>query len=184
MGALIATKGTRRLINKLNQAFSKAQMKATKAKIDGDGTLRALFANPSGNAPIVQSICNHPKGKALFLPPHDATNHKNLLKRWDWYLANELQHANHELIRGFIWNVINGPNGLQGVNSSTPAGDVYTAIRFDCVEGANQTVLASDEYHLKNSDKDDTGLSKVTAYLKIVLVTAPTTAPHARDPQF
>ena len=184
MGALIATKGTRRLINQLNTAFSRAQMSTTKATIDGAPTLRALFSTPSGNAPVIQSICNHSKGKPLFLPPHDKTNHKNLLKRWDWYLANELQHGNHELIRGFIWNVINGPNGLQGANSSTPEGDVYTAIRFDCIEGPNQTVLASDEYRLKNSDKDDTGLSRVTAYLKIILITAPTAAPDPRDGQF
>ena len=80
--------------------------------------------------------------------------------------------------------MINGPNGLQGANSSTSEGDVYTAIRFDCVEGPNQTVLASDEYRLKNSDKDDTGLSRVTAYLKIILITAPTAAPDPRDGQF
>ena len=124
------------------------------------------------------------KGKKLFLPPHDPTNHKNLLKRWDYYLGNELTFANHELIRGFIWSVVNGPSGLRGANAQNSQGDTYTVIRFDCVEGTNQTVLQSDEYHLKNGDTDDTGLSAVTAYSKIVLITAPTAAPIPLDPQF
>jgi hypothetical protein len=184
MGALIATKGTRRLIKQLNTAFGRAQMATTKATIAGDAALTSLFSTPSGNAPIIQSICNNTKGKKLFLPPNDPVNHKNLLKRWDYYLGNELTFANHELIRGFIWSVINGPSGLQGANAANPQGNTYTAIRFDCVEGPNQTVLQSDEYHLKNGDKDDTGLSAATAYSKIVLVTAPTAAPIPQDNQF
>ena len=184
MGGLIATKGTRRLIKKLNTAFGRNQISDTKTTIAGDATLTGLFSTPSGNAPIIQLICNNIKGKKLFLPPHDATNHKNLLKRWDYYLGNELTFANHELIRGFIWSVINGPGGLLGANAQNSQGDTYTVIRFDCVEGLNQTVLQSDEYHLKNGDTDDTGLSAATAYSKIVLVTAPTAAPFPRDPQF
>jgi hypothetical protein len=184
MGGLIATKGTRRLIKKLNAAFGRNDISDTKKVIAGDATLTGLFSTPSGNAPVIQLICNNTKGKKLFLPPHDPTNHKNLLKRWDYYLGNELTFDNHELIRGFIWSVINGPNGLQGANAENSEGDTYTVIRFDCVEGKNQTVLQSDEYHLKNGDADDTGLSAATAYSKIVLITAPTAAPFARDPQF
>jgi hypothetical protein len=184
MGALIATKGTRRLINAFNSAFSRNQMRTTKDAINGDAQLKQLFSTPSGNAPVIQSICRNPTGKVLFLPPNDPVNHKNLLLRWDFYLGNELSNTNHELLRGFIWNVINGPTGLPGPNAPNAQGDVYAAIRFDCVEGPNQIVLQSDEYHLKNSDTDDTGLSQATAYSKIVLITAPTAANIPQDPQF
>jgi hypothetical protein len=185
MGALIATKGTRRLVKALNAAFDKGSISATKAAIAGDTALAALFSTPSGTAPIIQAICNNTTGKGLFLPPHDATNHKNLLKRWNFYLGNELSFANHELIRKFIWQVINGPSGLAGPNAKNSNGDVYAAIKFDCVEGGNQTVLPSEEYRLKGNDDDDTGLVKSTAFLKIVLITAPTSnTTDPLDPQF
>jgi hypothetical protein len=182
MGALIQTKGTQRLIKQLNTAFSKGQMVTTKAAIANDAALSGLFSTPSGTAPIIQAICKNKTGAKLFLLPVDKTNHKNLLVRWDFYLGNELSNGNHELIRGFIWSVINGPNGLQGDNATNGDGFTYAAIRFDCVEGTNQTVLQSDEYKLKGTT--DVALSSATAYSKIVLVTAPTTSPTPRDNQF
>jgi len=182
MGALIQTKGTQRLIKQLNTAFSKANIDTTKAAIAKDATLAGLFSTPSGTAPIIQAICSNKTGAKLFLPPVDKTNHKNLLVRWDFYLGNELLNGNHELIRGFIWSVINGPNGLQGANATTAEGYTYTGIRFDCVEGTNQTVLQSDEYKLKGTT--DVALSSATAYSKIVLVTAPTASLTPRDNQF
>jgi hypothetical protein len=185
MGALIATKGTRRLIKALNSAFDKGSISATKTSIAGDAALLQLFNTPSGTAPIIQSICNNATGKQLFLPPQDDNNHKNLLKRWKFFLGNELSNPNHELIRKFIWQVINGPSGLTGPNAKNSKGDVFAAIRFDCVEGNIQTVLASDEYRLKGNDDDDTGLVKSTAFLKIVLITAPTAnTTDPLDPQF
>jgi hypothetical protein len=180
MGALIQTKGTRRLINQLNTAFG-ANIAATKAAIAADANLNSLFTNPSGSAPIIQTICKNATGAQLFLPPADNVNHKNLLVRWDFYLGKELSNGNHELIRGFIWSVINGPNGLQGANANNSDGYPYSGIRFDCVEGNIQTVLQSDEYDLKVGD---TSLSSATAYSKIVLVTSPTISPTPRDNQF
>ena len=184
MGALIATKGTRRLVKALNAAFDKGSIATTKTAIAGDNTLLQLFKTTNGSAPVIQSICNNTTGKGLFLPPQDNTNHKNLLKRWNFFLGNELSNPNHELIRKFIWQVINGPSGLSGPNAKNSNGDVYAAIKFDCVEGTNQTVLGSDEYRLKGNDDDDTGLVRTTAFFKIVLITAPTAAPDPLDPQF
>jgi hypothetical protein len=173
MGALIATKGTRRLIRHFNALFNVANIGNTKATITGNNTLNFLFSNPSGTTPVLANITN---ANALFAPnPH--VNHPNLLKRWMYFLRHELTFANHERIRSGIWQGLNGTNLL---------GVTYIAIRFDCIEGPIQQVWQSDEYFMTNNDDDSqptNTLDPNAPYLKITLVTQPTKAPDALDPQ-
>jgi hypothetical protein len=165
MGALILTKGTRRLLRHFNtKCFDKNSLANTRSKIVGDGTLLSLFVTPAGSTPVIQQICNNPTGHSVFLPPPHA-KHPHLLTRWDYFLGYVLQHANHELLRNYLWNAINN-----GVNQN---GDPYTAIVVDCVEDKVQTVLQSDEYLVKPNDPDDTALDPSTAYSHITLVTQP-----------
>jgi len=174
MGALVNTKGTRRLIRHFNNIFDARPngLAATKAHINGDPNLLFLFSTPGATAPTIRNITND----AFFLPnPH--ANHANLPKRWKFFLFHELTLPNHELIRSAIWRGLNGTNAV---------GDRYVAIRFDCIEGTRQDIFTSDEYLLNNNDDDtnDNGhLERTKPVLKIVLVTSPTKAPDPIDDQ-
>ena len=174
MGALIATKGTRRLVRHFNKIFGWRgnNLATTKATITGDANLNFLFSTPSIGTPVIANISNN----AFFLPnPHAA--HPNLHKRWKFFLRYELTFENHELIRSAIWRGLNGTNLL---------GVPYVAIQFDCIEGSPQQIRISDEYLLNNNDDDsvDNGtLDPAKPYLKIVMVTQPTRAPDPLDDQ-
>jgi hypothetical protein len=164
---------------------------ATRAVIIADNTpttgLYALFTTSSKAATMIRDITqrnNH------FLP--SPVGHPHLLQRWDYYLLNELTQPNHDRLRALIAQALNLANptvNQLGQNGDSPSR-TYKAIRFDCIEAdthANppqaQTILQSDEYHLKNNDKDDSGLDHNSAYSKIVLVTGPTASPTPIDPQ-
>jgi hypothetical protein len=176
MGSLIQTKGTQRLMNWYNtHCFDKNSLPNTRSAIAGDGALLSLFAVPAGQAPVIQQICNNATGKSIFLPPFD-NGHKNLLIRWDYYLGSVLQHGNHELLRAYLWNAINN-----GINQN---GDPYTAIVVDCVEGASQTVLQSDEYLLKTNDPKALDHSKAYSHITLVTQAMSTQLPVPLDPQF
>jgi|SRR6185437_7006921 hypothetical protein len=175
MGALIATKGTRRLINHFNKIFKKQQIDATRNLIGGDPDLLYLFQTPALNQTTILSITDQ---NTYFFPSDPNGKHPNLLRRWRFFLQNELltnAPDNHEALREAL------AEGLWGTNFH---GDPYTAIKFDCVEGPNQMVLVSDEYLLNkndNADDNDAVLDRSAPYLKIVLVTAATRAPGPRD---
>jgi hypothetical protein len=178
VGGLILTKGTRRLMDWYNNhCFNNASMSGTQNAILGDAGLYSLFSTPAGSTPVIQQICQNATGKSIFLPPYHAS-HPNLLIRWDYYLGYGLQHANHELLRAYLWSAINN-----GVNAS---GYAYTAIVVDCVEDKIQTVLQSDEYLVKGNDPDDKALDTSTAYSHVTLVTQAmsTQTPVSLDPQF
>ncbi len=176
MGALILTKGTRRLMHWYNnKCFDKNSLQGTRDAIAGDSTLLSLFSTPTGNTAVIQQILHNTTGASIFLPPHHPS-HPHLLQRWDYFLGSVLTYANHELLRNYLWNAIN--NGI------TQAGDAYTAIVVDCVEGTSQTVLQSDAY--LTDDPDDEALDPSTAYSQITLVTQAmsTQTPVSLDPQF
>jgi hypothetical protein len=187
MGGLIATRGTRRLIKHYNDIFSGGHnppnIDTTRQRIFADGQLLQFFTNP-GSLPI-RDIIMHDQ---FFLPPDDQVNHKNLLKRWKYYLSIELQSQNQIDLTKYIAAVLNFPSGAAGPLGKNANGDRYKRIHFDCVQaapGQNQIVVQSDEYRLKGAnDEDDTGLLKNTAYSLIVLITDPIkNAPDPQDPQ-
>ena len=165
-----------------NQIFSK-KLDQTRKAIIQDGVLSALFDTPTNGTTPIREITQH--NKNLFLPPDDQTNHKNLLKRWDFYLVNEFHPDNQELLRGFLSKALNLQSGANGPTGENQNHDRYVAIQFDCVQaaqGQGQTVLQSDEYKLKgNNNDDDKRLLKNTAYSMIVLVTDPISN-AAQDP--
>jgi hypothetical protein len=182
MGALIATRGTRRLIGHYNHIFNAAN---TRNAIIGDSVLYGLFTTPNTSLSISQITKRKP---GLFLPL--GSGHPNLLRRWDFYLQHEFAQANHELLRGYIAYALDlGNNVVNGANGKNADGVTYAAIKFDCIEATppqTQTVLQSDEYRLANNDTDDSKLDKASAHSKIVLVTGPISAaaPVPLDPQF
>jgi hypothetical protein len=185
MGALIATRGTRRLIGHYNHIFNSANIGDTRNAIIADGTLYAMFTTANTALSISQIT---QRNTTLFLPK--GTGHPNLLKRWAFYLQHEFTQANHELLRSYIATALDLANNVKnGANGKNGDGVAYTAIKFDCIEATppqTQTVLQSDEYRLANNDTDDSKLDKTTAYSKIVLVTGAISAaaPAPLDPQF
>ena len=185
MGALIGTRGTRRLVGHYNHIFNSANIGDTRNAIINDATLFGLFATPNTALPIWQITKRNP---GLFLPL--GTGHPNLLKRWAFYLQYEFTQANQECLRGFLASALNLANNVvNGLNGKNADGVTYVAVKFDCIEATppqGQNVLQSDEYRLANNDTDDSKLDKTTAYSKIVLVTDPISgaAPVPLDPQF
>jgi len=134
-----------------------------------------MFQTPAHNQTTILSITDQ---NTYFFPTDPNGKHPNLLRRWRYFLKNELltnAPDNHEALRAALCE------GLFGTNFH---GDPYTAIKFDCVEGGSQMVLASDEYLLNkndNADDNDAVLDRSNPYLKIVLVTPPTQAAGPRD---
>jgi hypothetical protein len=191
MGALIATRGTRRLVTHYTHIFNKAQINGTRNTIINDATpnvgLYDLFTTSSKSARMIWAITQ--RDPALFLP--SGAGHPHLLQRWDYYLQSEFDQVNQERLRALLAQALNlADKRVNRPNGKNEDGVTYTALRFECIEAdphANppqaQTVLQSDEYDLKNNDNDDSGLDKTAAYSKIVLVTGPTASPTPIDAQ-
>jgi hypothetical protein len=177
MGALIATKGTRRLVNHFNKIFKKGKIDQTRSVIQGDTTLWDMFRYAGQNETRILSITDR---NTYFFPDDPNGKHPNLLRRWRFFLQYDLSTDapdNHELLRAALWQ------GLAGTNFH---GDPYSAIKFDCVEGETQMVLTSDEFLLNkndNADDNDAVLDRNNPYLKIVLVTPRTTEDGPIDDQ-
>src|SRR5712675_1972574 len=98
MGALIATRGTQRLVNHFNKLFGK-NFDNTRTTIIQETPLKNIFINPSASGALpILDITNYViNGKKIFLP--DASNdHPNLLKRWIYFLGNEFPHDNQEML--------------------------------------------------------------------------------------
>jgi hypothetical protein len=177
MGALIATKGTRRLVNHFNTIFRKGNIDVTRSIIHDDQALQDMFSNPCHNETRILSITDQ---NTRFFPKDPNDKHPNLLRRWRFFLEYDLSTDspdNHELLRSALWQ------GLAGTNFNN---DSYSAIQFDCVEGTSQTILVSDEFLLTKNDNpndNDAILDKANPVLRMVLVTGPTSAPGPRDDQ-
>jgi hypothetical protein len=166
MGALVLTKGTRKLIKQLNQEFNKFLTHYRNDNILGTTTpIAAAFANPNVDLLWLTLNIKHahsPRNDKLCLLPDDATGHPHLEKRWIYFLsnhANVLTQNNHKAIRAAISNVLNDSS--------------YGGIQFDSIDYAPQTVFLSDEF-------DTTGIA-VVKYLRLVLGTPPMTKATA-DP--
>lgn len=189
MGALILTKGTRRLINHLSREFKNPRIDDYRSRADlfatsnvngvasshylhylcfGDDIQPGAPATgvPSANTP------QFPHNRKLIPDPHGA--HPHLLKRWQYYLFYELQMDNHNKIRAAIHTAL--------TDVDAQGNPTFSKIVFDCVEGPFQTVFPAPEY--ESSDSDDTSDDPRTKYMKIVLITGPSQAPDQVDLQF
>jgi hypothetical protein len=190
MGALIATRGTRRLVTHYNHIFNSAQINTTRNTIINDAVpqigLYDLFTTPSKSARMIRDITRR---NNLFLPSF--ADHPNLQARWDYYLQYEFDQLNQERLRTLIAQALNlADRRVDRPNGKNQDGHHYAAIRFECIEAdphanppQSQTVLQSDEYDLRARDTDDSGLDITSAHSKIVLVTAPTASPTPIDAQ-
>ncbi len=181
MGALIHTKGTRRLAGHFNYIFQDT------AKFVSDYSSTGVLDDLSGtsnlpNSPtylfqLSEKYRGKLKGGGDLFYPADHAGHKNLLKRWKYFLQHELSLNCNVAIKNAIYFALTCP--------SPSGGFEYKKVTFDTVEGrpvldVDQTVLVSDEYE-STSDHTDNDLA--TKYMKIVLVTPLTRAPIPLDDQ-
>jgi hypothetical protein len=93
--------------------------------------------------------------------------HPNLIKRWRYYLQNELDPANHSLIQNAIFTALNDPS--------------YTHIRFTVLEDATQRVISQRAYNTNNPTDDN--IDPQHQHMHIILLTKATNAPDPLDPQ-
>jgi hypothetical protein len=93
--------------------------------------------------------------------------HPNLVKRWRYYLANDLEPGNHSIIQNSIFSALNDKS--------------HTHIRFATVEDTAQRVLAERAFNTKGADDDTVDTTK--QHMQIILLTKLTTATDPLDPQ-
>ena len=93
-----------------------------------------------------------------------AGSHQMLVRRWRWYLKNDLRAENDAAIQ-------------QAISSALSDGD-FKKITFQAIEDTQQKVITSTETRLgADLEFDD------AYHLHIVLMTQQTTAPDPLDPQ-
>lgn len=93
--------------------------------------------------------------------------HPNLIKRWRYYLTNDLSPANHTAIQSNVFTALNDPS--------------YTKIHFSAVEDTAQRVLAQRAFDTTNNNDDN--IDPTHQHMHIVLFTQATTATDPLDPQ-
>jgi hypothetical protein len=153
MGALIMTKGTRRLISHLNKEFGSSGAHGNIAFYRANIAYFNLAAGTAVPAPYLYNV-----SEQLNIYPPDNPNHPNLKKRWQYFLATPasgLSAANDQTIFTQIFDALHRPR--------------YESITFDAIEDTNnlgQQVLYGDE----NADVNVSGAHRVTK--RIILVTA------------
>jgi hypothetical protein len=99
-------------------------------------------------------------------------NHRNLVRRWRYYLSLELTATNQSLIQSAI---------ISGLFDTS-----VTAMVFQAIEDRNQNVLVGIEYQTTNAtagDTEDSNLVFGTKYISVALITPRTKAPDPLDPQ-
>jgi len=156
MGALILTKGTRRLIGHLNTQFSSS---AGHGNIAFYRAQIALFDRVGGTtptgAPYLFGVC-----EALnSLYPPDNPAHPNLKKRWQYFLTTQLLGGNDITIIDGIYRALHDRS--------------YELITFDAIEDIaqlGQQVWITDE----QCDNNTGGQHKKA--MRIILVTIPMAA--------
>jgi hypothetical protein len=89
--------------------------------------------------------------------------HEQLVRRWRWYLGNDLLPENHTGIRSAISNALNDPT--------------YIKITFQTVEDKQHVVVTPFS---KVDNSDEFGVDMI---MQILLLTQSTTAPDRLDPQ-
>jgi hypothetical protein len=173
MGALIVTKGTRRLAHYLNTLFSNLTPFApggAYANIVTDLGPNSTIT-PSPKYPFLYQLSEAYRGKRIgggdVFYPDSHGKHPNLLPRWKFFLRKELDPTWHDTIREALYQALT-------------AGD-YNKIVFDSVVDSAQYVMVADEYNFTADGNENNAAG--TKYLKIVLVTPATQAPYPLDDQ-
>jgi hypothetical protein len=155
MGALILTKGTRRLIGHFNKEFGSSAAHGNIAFYRTNANI-ALFDQVGGTASGPPYIFGVSEALPANLYPPDNPAHPNLKKRWQYFLTTQLTAGND-------LKLINGIYGALHDRS-------YASITFDAIEdttGVGQQVWITDE----QSDSNTGGAHKKT--LRVILVTVP-----------
>lgn len=157
MGALIITRGTRRLAGHYNEEFSSwlTFYKNRRNVFDRGGRDIDIWDN------IIQVVTDTRLGIGhterpdnLTLLPKDNSAHPNLHKRWRFFLKNELTQTNRNKLADAIHQAL-------GLNDPPVA-----YIMFDVVHGAQQDI-----------DLDTNGLDDGSRFAKItIIVKAPMAA--------
>ncbi len=106
------------------------------------------------NPPAGTSVTARVGDRISFCPPR----HQNLVRRWRYYLINELLGSNHSAIQGAILNAL--------------TGNAVTEVDFQAVEDVTQAVRV--ETIPGTTDDDDTNIDPAHKSLSIVLFTART----------
>jgi hypothetical protein len=115
------------------------------------GVLTVVVSQPCPKLVIGDSVC-FAKGK-----------YERLVRRWQWYLQNDLTPDNNDAIR-------------QAINSALD-DDSYTSILFQTVEDTQQVVVTPLSTLDGNFELSD------NMQMNILLMTQSTTAPDKLDPQ-
>jgi hypothetical protein len=93
--------------------------------------------------------------------------HQNLVRRWRYYLAQELSGTNHSAIQLAVLNALTSP--------------AVTSVTFQAIEDAAQAVHT--ETIFATTDADDSNIDPTHWSLFIALMTPRTKAPDPLDPQ-
>lgn len=90
--------------------------------------------------------------------------HEQLVRRWRWYLQNDLKQENSAAIRTAISNALADPS--------------FTKILFHTVEDTQKVIVTPRSKLTANTDELD-----AEQHMEILLLTQSTTAPDRLDPQ-
>jgi hypothetical protein len=90
--------------------------------------------------------------------------HWQLVRRWRWYLANDLRPENHAAIRSAISSALDDSD--------------FTQVTFQTIEHTQRVLSAVQRQTDNTNDEFDN-----TLVMNIVLLTQQTTAPDPLDPQ-
>ena len=137
MGSLIMTRGTRRLIHHYNTEFSDWMAFYRQPQIV------SLFDRNKQDIKIWKDLVNYvtdPNGPTTghtsdpddptLLPPKDPKHHKNLWRRWKFFLENILNPTNQNKLADAIHDAL--------TDSGNPP-----YILFDVRQGSNQDIIVS-----------------------------------------
>jgi len=131
----------------------------TPSAVSAQGTFTVALLNQAGNALPNNKVKINAPDRICFT----TGAHENLVRRWRWYLQNDLKSENHASIKRAI--------------STALADTTFQKITFQTLED-KQRVLTSP---LTQLDPDqEFGNSYI---MQIILFTEPTTAPDPLDPQ-
>jgi hypothetical protein len=113
---------------------------------------------------LTKQILSNPAAGELISFATKKGNHERLVRRWRWYLQNDLVPQNNDAIR-------------QAISTALDNDDFYVSVLFQTVEDI-QKVIAAPQSKLDNDDESTDDL-----VMSILLMTQETTAPDKLDPQ-
>jgi hypothetical protein len=136
------------------------------------GTVAANVTNPAAAGGTFTVDAQNPPGTALPVPANAvgtkisfaSGRHGQLVRRWRWYLDNDLQDENHAAIRRAILRAIDD--------------DEFRSITFQTIEDTQKVLI-----QVRNGlDGGGDNLTDIL-HMDILLMSQQTTAPDVLDPQ-